>query len=140
MLLDTNVISEMWRLKPNARVTDWLDRHPFSDLFLCTPVLAEIRFGIEKLPIGSRRTYLERVADQFLASTNRESVLQFDIGAAFIFGSICAHRERIGRRIELLDAMIAAIALANQMPLVTRNVEDFAEIGLTLIDPFAAAS
>ena len=138
MLLDTNVISEMWRARPDVRVTTWLNAKNFDQLFICTPVLAEIRSGIERLDAGPRRQYLERMAGDLIETVYRNRILDFDIDAALIFGRISAQRQRSGRRIELLDGMIAATALANRMPLVTRNVHDFSDIGLDVIDPFSA--
>lgn len=137
MLLDTNVISEIWRAKPDPRVMVWLNGAHINELFICTPVLAEIRAGIERLQDGPRRAYLERMADDLIDTTYRGRILDFNIDAAFTFGRLTAHRQRIGRRIELFDGMIAAIAIANRMPLVTRNVHDFSDIWLDVIDPFS---
>ena len=138
MVLDTNVISEMWRPRPNPRVNEWLNSQPTRQLYLCTPVLAEIRSGMERLPEGTRKTFLREMSDQLTATGYRGRVLDFDVPAAVQFGRITAQREQSGLRLEPMDAMIAAVALANRMVLVTRNVDDFAGIGLTLIDPFTA--
>lgn len=138
MVLDTNVISEMWRPRPNPLVNEWLNSQATKHLYICTPVLAEIRSGMERLPEGLRKTFLREMPDQLTAKGYRGRVLDFDIQAAVQFGRITAQREQSGLRLEPMDAMIAAVALANRMTLVTRNIDDFAGIGLKLIDPFAA--
>jgi predicted nucleic acid-binding protein len=137
MLLDTNIVSEMWRLRPDPLVSEWLNTQPATNLYICTPVLAEIRAGIERLQLGPRRTFLSGMCEQLMNKGYRGRILELDIAAAMEFGRITALRERLGRRLDPLDAMIAAIALAQRMALVTRNIDDFADIGLDLIDPFS---
>ena len=137
MLLDTNVISEMWRPRPNPTVAEWLDAQPADRLYICAPVLAEIRFGIERLPDGPRKAFLADRWTDLAIKGYRGRVLDFDLAAAAHYGAITAHREKRGRRLEPIDAMIAAVALAHGMPLVTRDTNDFLDIGLQLIDPFA---
>jgi hypothetical protein len=140
MLLDTNVVSEMWRPRPDPRVNDWLNAQAAAQLYICTPVLAEIRAGIERLQPGPRRSFLAAMSDKLIGEGYQGRILDFDIAAAMDFGRITAQRVRLGRRLEIMDAMIAAVALANRMTLVTRNLSDFSEIGLDLIDPFVAPS
>lgn len=137
ILLDTNVVSEMWRPKPDPHVNEWLNAQIAAHLYICTPVLAEIRAGIERLPSGPRKTLLEEMSERLIAEGYRARVLDFDVVAAMEFGHLTAQRARLGRRIEPMDAMIAAVARANRMALATRNIYDFADIGLDLIDPFA---
>ena len=137
MLLDTNVVSEIWRDSPNPCVMAWLDSQPEQQLFICTPVLAELRYGVERLRDGRRKDRLTGAFEKLCAGY-RGRILSFDLESAICFGRLRADRDRLGRRVELIDAMIAAIALANRMILVTRNVQDFSEIGLELIDPFSA--
>ena len=137
ILIDTNVVSETWRPQPSFVVLTWLDAQTKDALFLCTPVLAELRFGAERLPPGSKRDRLRARIDE-LEAGYRDRVLPFDIGAASAFGVIGAQRERNGRRMEPVDAMIAAIAVAHGMKLATRDATDFADIGLDVINPFEA--
>jgi hypothetical protein len=138
ILLDTNVVSETWRPQPSPTVLAWLDVQAAEDLFLCTPVLAELRFGAERLPAGSKKDRLGARIHSLEAGYNNR-ILSFDLAAASAFGRIGAQRERSGRRMEPLDAMIAAIALANGLKLATRDTNDFTDIGLDLIDPFQMA-
>lgn len=137
MLLDTNIVSEIWRDTPHHLVLAWLDDQPEQKLFICTPVIAELRYGIDLLDDGRRKDRLTSAFEMLLADGYRGRILFFDTDAAIHFGHIRAGRDRLGRPIDPIDAMIAAIALANRMPLVTRNTNDFLDIGLDLINPFA---
>ncbi len=137
ILLDTNVISEPWLPQPSKSVMDWLNSQAIQDLYICTPVLAELRFGIERLAEGARKARLNSASERLVNEVYRGRILNFDTASALHFGIITAKREQMGRRMEPLDAQIAAIALAHQMTLVTRDTTDFRDIGLELIDPFA---
>ena len=139
ILLDTNVVSELWRPQSSPTVRAWLDMQDNTSLFICTPVLAELRFGAERLPEGRRKDVLIALINQVEVSGFRGRILPFDVAAAAVFGRVGAQRERSGRRMEAVDAMIAAIALSNGMTLATRDVADFAEIGLNVINPFEVA-
>lgn len=139
ILLDTNVVSEPWRLQPSGAVRTWLDAQDASTLYLCTPVLAELRFGAERLPRDARRRRLDENIDRLHVYVFRDRILPFDIAAAFEFGRVGALRERMSRRMEPLDAMIAAIALAHDFKLATRDIDDFTDLDLELINPFEAS-
>jgi predicted nucleic acid-binding protein len=136
ILLDTNVISEIYRPLPNATAMAWLNSQLREMLFLCTPALAELRFGIERLATGKRRDRLSDTVDQLQNGLYRDRILVFDIAAASEYGRIAAKRQRAGRPIGQLDAMIASIAVVRGSTLATRNVNDFSDLGLDLINPF----
>jgi hypothetical protein len=136
IILDSNVVSEAWRTLPNSSVVAWLDAQDRARLYLCAPVLAELHFGAERLPAGRRRELLRASIKQLELEGYRDRVLPFDIEAASAFGRIGAMRERVGRRMDPMDAMIAAIALVHGMKLATRDVSGFAGVGLDLINPF----
>lgn len=138
ILLDTNVVSEAWRPQPSRFVLAWLDAQPKDTLYLCTPVLAELRFGAERLPPGPKKDRLAARIDLLEAEGFKDRILTFDAAAASAFGRIGARRELAGRRMEPLDAMIAAIASTHDMMLATRDTNDFANIGLDVINPFEA--
>jgi predicted nucleic acid-binding protein len=139
ILLDTNVVSELWRPIPDPTVMSWVNAQPTATQYLCTPVVAELRFGIERLTEGSRKQRLKEAAERLFAGY-RGRILNFDVAAAEQFARISVRRERMGRRLEPMDAMIAAVALAHRMILVTRDTNDFLDTGLDLIDPFAESS
>jgi toxin FitB len=136
ILLDTNVVSEQLRPRPNPTVLGWIDAQPASTVYICAPVLAELRFGAERLEPGRIQTNLRAAIDRIEGSLFRGRILQFDAAAAAEYGRLVAKRERIGRRIELLDALIAAIALTQRADLATRDVSGFTELGIKLINPF----
>jgi toxin FitB len=136
ILLDTNIISEAWRPRPNEAVIAWIDAQPAASLYLCTPVLAELRYGVERMSESPRKERLRGHIEALETEGYRGRILSFDQTAALEFGRITASRERKGRRMEPLDAFIAAIALSQQATLATRDVQDFMDIGLALLNPF----
>jgi toxin FitB len=139
ILLDTNVISEIYRARPIAIVEQWLDRQRPADLFLCAPVLAELHYGVERLDSGPRRDFLERVVSR-IEDRFADQILPFEQGAARIFGHILARRNRMGRPITTMDAQIAAVAVSQHATLATRDIRGFSDLGLDLINPFEAAA
>lgn len=137
VVLDTNVISELMRATPDARVRDWV-REVLPDLIFTTSVtLAEVRFGIARLAAGRRRALLGAAADDVFG-TFADRVLPFDAAAANAYADIVVERERIGEPIAGFDAQIAAICRIHRAALATRNTSDFARLGLDLIDPWLA--
>lgn len=135
VVLDTNVISELMRATPDARVRDWV-REVLPDLIFTTSVtLAEVRFGIARLAAGRRRALLGAAADDVFG-TFADRVLPFDAAAANAYADIVVERERIGEPIAGFDAQIAAICRIHRAALATRNTSDFARLGLDLIDPW----
>jgi predicted nucleic acid-binding protein len=136
ILLDTNVVSEHLRPRPKLTVLDWIDAQPATTLYICTPVLAELRFGAERLQLGHKQTNLRVAIEQIENNIFGGRVLPFDAAAAAEYGRLVAGCERIGRRIELMDALIAAIALTQRADLATRDVADFVDLGIKLINPF----
>jgi len=137
VVLDTNVISELMRATPDARVRDWV-REVLPDLIFTTSVtLAEVRFGIARLAAGRRRALLGAAADDVFG-TFADRVLPFDAAAANAYADIVVERKRIGEPIAGFDAQIAAICRIHRAALATRNTSDFARLGLDLIDPWLA--
>ena len=136
ILLDTNVASEVMKAHPDARVAAWFAAQTAEDLFLATPVVAELRSGILKLADGRRRAALEQDYAA-LVGLFAARMLSFDFAAAEMFATIFTHRRVIGRPLVGFDGLIAAIARANNAAVATRNITDFEDTGVTLIDPWA---
>lgn len=136
IVLDTNVVSEGWKPEPNPAVAVWLNAQPVHSLYLCTPVLAELRFGIERLPHGRRRLFLESWVARLEGEAFRDRILPLDSAAAAELGRLAARREKLGRRMEPMDALIAGIAASQGASLATRHTSDFNNLGLDLINPF----
>jgi predicted nucleic acid-binding protein len=134
ILLDTNVLSELAKQRPDAQVVAWT-RRSAAALAVPTIAVAEMAYGIEKLAGGRRREALlgalRRLVVEFA-----DRLLDFNVEAAWAYGSILADARRAGRPMAVPDAAIAAIAQANRCALATRNIKDFATTGLELVDPW----
>jgi predicted nucleic acid-binding protein len=136
ILLDTNVISAVMAPSPPGAVLSWLDRQSTDTLFLSAVTIAEIAYGIRALPDGKRRRNLATRFEDFVARGFEQRVLVFDTASAIEYGEIMAHRRRIGRPMSVPDGQIAAIARHHRMAVATRNLRDFEECGLELVNPF----
>lgn len=136
ILLDTNVISEPMRPNPSSAVGDWLDKQSAETLYLSTISLAEIRYGLSLLPRGRQRTELsERFEDDLLPHfTGR--ILGFDEAASAAYASLRSTARRQGVTLSDFDALIAAIATSNRLPVATRDTKPFAAAGVLVINPW----
>ncbi len=137
IVLDTNVVSELMRPSPAQAVVTWLHQQTRGSLVTTAITVAEIRFGLARLPRGRRAAELAQLADEVLGAFPAQ-VLPFDAPAAILYGEIAAARERGGQPIEALDAQIAAICRARGAPLATRNTRDFVDTGVDLLDLWRA--
>jgi len=138
IILDTNVVSELTRVTPNSGVIAWLNRQGEAAIWITSITVLEIRTGIEILPKSRRRDTLSFEFDRFLDTDIEGRVVAFDTEAARIAAAITAARRRAGRPGDLRDTMIAGIALTTGASLATRNTRHFADIQVTLIDPWTA--
>ena len=138
IVLDTNVVSEAMKPAPDRRAMAWLRAQPLAELTTTAVTLAEISYGLCRLPRGRRRDDLTARVRMFIAQAFGERILAFDARAADLYGEIVALRQAAGRPIEALDAMIAATARAHAASLATRNLADFDGCGIPLIDPWAS--
>jgi predicted nucleic acid-binding protein len=118
-------------------VRQWLDSQEQRDLFLCAPVIAELHYGIARLPEGARRDRLTEWVRRVEEEEFLDRILPFDRSAAHEFGRVMTVRRRLGRRLGgPMDALIATIALTHGAVLATRNVHDFEGLGLEIVNPF----
>jgi len=140
ILLDTNVISEMMRERPEPAVSAWLDKQPEEELWTASVVLAELLSGIDMMPVGRKQRALSEAVEAMIAEDFRGQILDFDLRAARQYGHILATRRKMGRPIREFDAQIAAIASVHRAALATRDVKDFIACGLKVIDPWSAKS
>ena len=136
IVLDTNVLSELMRSTPSEAVMAWVSAQPMDRLFTTSVTQGEILFGIALLPEGRRRESLRQAADKVFAIDFAERVLPFDGAAAMAFAEIAAMRRRSGRSTATLDIQIAGIALSRGAAVATRNLSDFQDCRLTVIDPW----
>jgi predicted nucleic acid-binding protein len=136
ILLDTNVISEMMKTACSTAVMNWIDQQESTQLFITTITIAEIMYGLNALPEGSRRNKLEDSFNMAIMDAFQHRILDFDELAARIYGKIMAQRKNMGRPLSIPDGQIAAIAHVHGSRGATRNIRDFADCGLNLINPF----
>ena len=138
LILDTNVISELLREEPDTNVKAWWDSQTLVELYTTSVVEAELLFGAHRLPAGRRRERLLESIENFLAHFFDDRVLPFDRAAAHEYATVMEHRRAIGRPMDghELDCQIAAIARANDAAVATRNVRDFTDCGIEVIDPW----
>jgi hypothetical protein len=137
ILLDTNVISEIMRPRPDSRVTAWIQSLPRKEFWTSSVVVAELLSGIELMPSGRRQKGLRESLEAMLIEDFHGQILSFNLAAARHFGQILSARQRLGRPINEMDAQIAATARAHGAAVATRNVKDFQACELALINPWS---
>ncbi|MDD2326074.1 MAG: type II toxin-antitoxin system VapC family toxin [Alphaproteobacteria bacterium] len=135
-LLDTNILSELFKPEPSPAVLNWIKHKDPADLYLSAITLAELRLGAVLLPQGKKRLALETWVEQAVLSSFQGRLLSFDGAASAAWAQLVAEDKKRGRPRPTLDSMIAAIALSHRLTLVTRNVKDFDGLGLKIINPF----
>jgi toxin FitB len=136
-LIDTNVLSELRRKQPDSQVALWFTQRAAQSLFLSVLTLGEIRKGIERLGAAeldaARRRSLGDWLEQELPTFFLGRLLAVDAGVADRWGRLQAV---VGRPVPAVDSLLAATALQHNLTLVTRNVKDFADMGVELINPW----
>ena len=132
--MDTNVLSELAKHKPEPLVVAWLRAHE-PDLYLSTITIGELRRGIESLPAGKRKTALQSWFTD-LCKRMEGRILSFNTSTAHIWGQKMAAWDKKGTPVASLDSQIAATANRHNLTLVTRNVSDFKNTGVKLFNPF----
>ena len=139
IVLDTNVVSELLLVVSNPLVLQWIEQQSSPLVHTTAVTEAELRLGAAILPVGKRKTQLTKLIEDTLREDFPDRILSFDSDAATLYATICAHRRSIGHPISQFDAQIAAICRVRGATLATRNVADFADIGLKFINPWNAA-
>ena len=135
-LLDTNVVSETVRPRPDKTVLDWIEAQVPSDLFLAAQTIGELVRGARKVREQARRERFERWIEQDLARQFDGRVVPFDGHTATVWGRLMGDGDRAGRPPAAADAQIAAVAIHHELVLVTRNVRDFARFDIQLLNPW----
>jgi len=134
-LLDTNVVSELVRARPDPQVVDWVRRTSDYGLYLSVLSIGELRKGVERLPVGERRERLVHWVEWALPAWFGSRLLPIDLRIAERWGRTCASNPRA---LPAIDTLLAATALAHDLAMVTRNVADFEVPGLRVIDPWTS--
>lgn len=136
IVLDTNVVSELMRPEPASKVATWVRSRDRRELCTTTITLAEIRYGIARMPDGRRKQALLDAADDVFRAFS-DQVLPFDEAAAEHYAVIASARERAGKPIPGFDALIAGVCRSRSAALATRNGSDFDATGIEVVDPWA---
>ncbi len=140
VLLDTNVLSELLRAEPSPVVLTWFAAQPTESLFVSAVTQAEMMLGARLLPVGKRRTALESALSAMFDEDFAGRILPFGSSEALAYVDVVSERRSRGRPISHFDAQIAAIARQAGANLATRNITDFEQCGVALIDPWSEAA
>ena len=132
-LTDANVLSEVTRPEPDARVLDWLRRRE-QEIAVDPVILGDLRFGILLLPHGFRRQQLDRWFDGVVS---RVTCLPWEVSTGLRWAKLLADLRAAGQTMPVKDSLVAATALSHGLTVVTRQVRDFAKAGVPVLDPFA---
>jgi predicted nucleic acid-binding protein len=136
IILDTNVISEPLKPRPDAAVLRWLDRQSPATLYVTTISQAELLAGVAALPAGKRRTELRKVVEKELTSLFAHRILPFGERSAEAYAQVVTTANGAGNPIDFADAAIGAIAVEHNFILATRNVGDFKGTSVKLLNPW----
>lgn len=137
-LLDTNVVSEWTKPRPDAGVAQWLATVDEDRVYLSVVTLAELRFGVERMPAGVRRDRLDRWLSEELPGRFEQRIVVVTSELGDLWGKLMARGHSVGRPIGAMDALIAATAVAHELTLVTRNIADFEAMDIPLVNPWTA--
>ena len=137
ILVDTHVVSEPWKPKPDPHVLAWLDAQAVETLYLSAITVAELRFGIASLPAGKRRNVLGDRLERTLLPLFAARVLPFDLAAAKMYAALMARARVAGKTAGLADGYIAAIAATHGLIVASRDMAPFEAAGLDVINPWA---
>ena len=140
IVLDTNVLSELMRTRPDPSVVTWMDRAVPVTVWTTAISVFEIRFGLELLEQGTRRQSLETAFEAMIHSDLNRRVLPFDDKSAQRTATISASGRKAGITVDLRDSMIAGIVFSQEASLVTRNSRHFENAGIKLINPWEVAN
>jgi predicted nucleic acid-binding protein len=136
IILDTNVISEVMLPRPSPSVTEWMDGISALELATTTISIAEIRYGLARLPFGRRRQRMEGLFNTLMHRAVANRIFGFDTRAADIFAELAVARDRTARPFRGFDGLIAAIAVSRGVAVATRDTRGFEGCGLEIVNPW----
>lgn len=137
LVLDTSVISEVMKAKPDPQVITWLDSQPSNSVWTTSVSVFEISFGLNSLPDGKRKRALQDAFEAMLKEELRHHILDFDRAAAKRAGEISAKLHGLGRPVEVRDVQIAGIVSVRHAILATRNSKHFHDMNISLVNPWS---
>ncbi len=136
IVLDTNVVSELWKAAPDQNVLAWVDAQMIETLYLSAITVAELRFGLATLPQGKRRTiYQDRLEQEVLPAFSGR-VLPFDLDASRAYSDLMARARAAGKAVSQADGYIAASAVVRGFMVATRDTSPLEAAALTVINPW----
>lgn len=135
-LLDTCVLSEFTRRKPDENVVHWLSEMDEEKLFISAITIGEIQRGIARMNESPRKTALLTWMNNGLVRRFEQRILSLDSATMFLWGTQTARMEQSGKPLGLMDSLIIATAMQNNLMIVTRNVSDFLPCGVQVINPW----
>jgi len=136
IVLDTNVVSEIMKPDPNPHVLSWVDSVPALQTAITAVTVAEILYGIGRLPDGARRLKLMTAAETIFDEEFRNRIFVFDAAAAVEYAALVVEREAAGLPISMADAQIAAVCRVHNCTIATRNIGDFDGTGIPILNPW----
>jgi toxin FitB len=136
IVIDTNVLSEIMKPNPDPDVLSWVDSVPALQTAITAVTVAEVLYGIGRLPDGARRRKLMTAAEKIFDEDFRNRIFVFDADAAVEYATLVVEREAAGLPISMADGQIAAVCRVHNCTLATRNVRDFEGTGVTAINPW----
>jgi predicted nucleic acid-binding protein len=137
-LLDTNVVSEWTKPRPDSGMVKWLAEADEDRVFISVVTVAELRHGVERLPAGARRARIDLWLSEQMPARFEDRMMAVDVETADRWGRVMARGQEAGRPIASMDAFIAATAERHGLILVTRNVSDFEALGIPLLNPWSS--
>lgn len=138
ILIDTNVISELWKAEPNPDLLAWIDAQTVETLYLSAITVAELRFGLATMAEGKRRTIYQERLEKEVLPTFAGRVLPFDLDASQAYADLMARARAAGKAIGKADGYIAATATACGFMVATRDIGPFEAAGLKIVNPWEA--
>jgi predicted nucleic acid-binding protein len=138
LLLDINILSEVTKPRPEARVMEWLDGLDEDRAFISVVSIAEIRRGVALMDAGRKRDALAEWLAEDLPRRFENRVIPIDELVALAWGDLMGSAKRSGRGMSSMDGLIAATAIKHDLTLATRNIKDFESFGISLLDPWTA--
>jgi predicted nucleic acid-binding protein len=136
ILIDTNVISELWKIEPDPGVLAWIDAQAIETLYLSAITVAELRFGLAIMPEGKRRSIYQDRLEREVLPAFMGRVLPFDLDSSQAYATLMGRAKAEGKTIGKADGYIAATAFARALTIATRDVAPFQAAGLTIIKPW----
>jgi len=135
-LLDTNVVSEWVKPRPDPGVVAWCASVDEDRTFISVVTLAELRYGVERLPVGARKARLEKWLEHELPSRFEGRILSIDAAISDAWGKAVARADREGRLANTMDAFLAVTAEFHHLTVVTRNITDFRRLTKSVVNPW----